>query len=153
MLAILFSTLLMCDFIQNVAQLGPLLSQCGLPTIVKLAKVDSESRAVRLIEIENKIAIWDCAISKSLYSSIFFCAPTSRSMLSEPIRMQQNRPGIQTDSMLKKQGRWVQNRIRTWWPKKCMLHAEHTARSYFLQSGERFSEDPAPLAHTLSALW
>ncbi len=31
--------------------------------------------------------------------------------------------------MLKKQGRWVQNRIRTWWPKKCMLHAEHTAGS------------------------
>ncbi len=36
---------------------------------------------------------------------------------------EQNRPGTQTYSMLKKQGRWVQNRIRTWWPKKacCML--------------------------------
>ncbi len=54
---------------------------------------------------------------------------------------EQNRPGIQTDSMLKKQGRWVQNRIKTWWPKKCMLQ-----RSYFLQSRERLSEDPSPLA-------
>ncbi len=33
---------------------------------------------------------------------------------------------------------------------KCMLHAEHAERgaerSYFLQSGDRLSEDPAPLA-------
>ncbi len=69
--------------------------------------------------------IWTCVISKSLYSMIFSAHPTSCSMLSEPIRVQrlnwareQNRPRTQIDSMLKKQGRWVQNRMRTWWPKK-----------------------------------
>ncbi len=33
----------------------------------------------------------------------------------------------------------------------CERSGARAERSYFLQSGERLSEDPAPLAHTLSA--
>ncbi len=112
-------------------------------------------RAVRLIEIEIK-SRFEIARFLNRFIARFFSA--ARPNLSQyAIRTnqnaaEQNRPGIETDSMLKKQGRWVQNRIRTWWPKKCMLHAEHTAGSSdHISFRERLSEDPAPLAHTLSA--
>ncbi len=99
---------------------------------------------LRLIEIKSRFEI---ARFRNRFIARFFSAP-----LPQPPAVcyrtnqnagEQNRPGIQTDSMLKKQGRWVQNRIRTWWPKKCMLQ-----RSYFLQSRERLSEDSATLSAT-----
>ncbi len=90
------------------------------------------TRAVRLIEIEIK-SRFEIARFRNRFIARFFSAPRPN-LMQNAIRTnqnaaEQNRPGIQTDSMLKKQGRWVQNRIRTWWPKKCMLHAEHTAGS------------------------
>ncbi len=108
-------------------------------------------RAVRLIEIEIK-SRFEIARFLNRFIARFFSAPRPN-LMQYAIRTnqnaaEQNRPGIQTDSMLKKQGRWVQNRIRTWWPKKCMLHAKHTAGSsdHISFRGERLSEDPAPLA-------
>ncbi len=93
------------------------------------------TRAVRLIEIEIKSRF---EIARFLNRFIarffffFFCALPQPPAVCYPNQSECSRTeqtGIQTDSMLKKQGRWVQNRIRTWWPKKCMLHAEHTAGS------------------------
>ncbi len=115
------------------------------------------TRAVRLIEIEIK-SRFEIARFRNRFIARFFSAPRPNlpqyAIRTNQNAAEQNRPGIQTDSMLKKQGRWVQNRIRTWWPKKCMLHAEHTAGSsdhiYFLQSRECLSEDPAPLAAPLA---
>ncbi len=89
-------------------------------------------RAVRLIEIEIK-SWFELARFLNRFIARFFPAPCPNlpqyAIRTNQNAAEQNRPGIQTDSMLKKQGRWVQNRIRTWWPKKCMLHAEHTAGS------------------------
>ncbi len=103
-------------------------------------------RAVRLIEIEIK-SRFDIARFRNRFIARFFSAPRPNllqyAIWTNQNAAEQNRPGIQTDSMLKKQGRWVQNRIRTWWPKKCMLQ-----RSYFLQSRERLSEDSATLSAT-----
>ncbi len=93
-------------------------------------------RAVRLIEIEIKsrfeiARFLNRFIARFLKKKIFAPRPNlpQYAIHTNQNAAEQNRPGIQTDSMLKKQGRWVQNRIRTWWPKKCMLHAEHTAGS------------------------
>ncbi len=87
--------------------------------------VGLQSRAVRLIEIEIK-SWFELARFLNRFIARFFLrtAPTARSRLCYPNQSEQhlnwareqNRPGTQTDSMLKKQGRWVQNRIRTWWP-------------------------------------
>ncbi len=89
-------------------------------------------RAVRLIEIEIK-SRFEIARFLNRFIARFFSAPRPNlpqyAIRTNQNAAEQNRPGIQTDSMLKKQGRWLQNRIRTWWPKKCMLHAEHTAGS------------------------
>ncbi len=89
-------------------------------------------RAVRLIEIEIK-SRFEIARFLNRFIARFFSAPCPNlpqyAIRTNKNAAEQNRPGIQTDSMLKKQGRWVQNRIRTWWPKKCMLHAEYTAGS------------------------
>ncbi len=51
------------------------------------------NRAVRLIEIEIKSRFEIARFLNRFIARFFFCAPapTSRSMLSEPIRMQQNR--------------------------------------------------------------
>ncbi len=88
---------------------------------------EMSARAVRLIEIEIKSRF---EISKSLYSSIFFLRPRPNlpqyAIRTNQNAAEQNRPGIQTDSMLKKQGRWVQNRIRTWWQRK--MHVACRAR-------------------------
>ncbi len=111
-------------------------------------------RAVRLIEIEIKSRFEIARFSKSLYSLIFFCAPSPNlpqyAIRTNQNAAEQNRPGIQTDSMLKKQGRWVQNRIR--WPKKSMLHAEHTGGvAIIFPSEQRASFWRSRSAHTLSA--
>ncbi len=90
------------------------------------------NRAVRLIEIEIK-SRFEIARFRNRFIARFFSAPRPNlpqyAIRTNQNAAEQNRPAIETDSMLKKQGRWVQNRIRTWWPKKCMLHAEHTAGS------------------------
>ncbi len=90
-------------------------------------------RAVRLIEIEIKSRFEIARFLNRFIARFFFLRPCPNlpqyAIRTNQNAAEQNRPGIQTDSMLKKQGRWVQNRIRTWWPKKCMLHAEHTAGS------------------------
>ncbi len=104
-------------------------------------------RAVRLIEIEIK-SRFEIAWFLNRFIARFFSAPRPNlrqyAIRTNQNAAEQNRPGIQTDSMLKKQGRWVQNRIRTWWPKNCMLHAEHTAGSSdHISFRELLSEDPA----------
>ncbi len=108
-------------------------------------------RAVRLIEIEIKSRFEIARFLNRFIARFFFLRPCPNlpqyAIRTNQNAAEQNRPGIQTDSMLKKQGRWVQNRIRTWWPKKCMLHAEHTAGSsdHISFRAESLSEDPALL--------
>ncbi len=123
-------------------------------------------RAVRLIEIEIK-SRFEIARFLNRFIARFFSAPSPNlpqyAIRTNPNAAEQNRPGIQTDSMLKKQGRWVQNRIRTWWPKKCMLHAEHTAgssdhisfraESVFLKIPLRSLIRSAPLPKRKMPLW
>ncbi len=87
-------------------------------------------RAVRLIGIEIKSWFELARFLNCFINTIFFCArPQPPAVCYRPNCLnwarEQNRPGIQTDSMLKKQGRWVQNRIRAWWPKKM-----HVARCF-----------------------
>ncbi len=115
------------------------------------------TRAVRLIEIEIK-SRFEIARFLNRFIARFFSAPCPNlpqyAIRTNQNAAEQNRPGIQTDSMLKKQGRWVQNRIRTWWPKKCMLHAEHTAGSsdhVSFRAESVFLKIPLRLLNTLSA--
>ncbi len=116
------------------------------------------TRAVRLIEIEIKSRFEIARFLNRFIALFFFLAPRPN-LMQYAIRTnqnaaEQNRPGIQTDSMLKKQGRWVQNRIRTWWPKKCMLHAEHTAGSsdhISFRAESVFLKIPLRSLNTLSA--
>ncbi len=84
------------------------------------------TRAVRLIEIEIK-SWFELARFLNRFIARFFSSWPNLpqyAIRTNQNAAEQNRPGIQTDSMLKKQGRWVQNSIRTWtwWPKKCVLH-------------------------------
>ncbi len=123
-------------------------------------------RAVRLIEIEIK-SRFEIARFRNRFIARFFSAPRPNlpqyAIRTNQNAAEQNRTGIQTDSMLKKQGRWVQNRIRTWWPKKCMLHAEHTAgssdhvsfraESVFLKIALRSLISSALLAQHKMPLW
>ncbi len=83
----------------------------------------------------DKTVIWACVISKSLYSTIFLRPRPQPPAVGYPNQSECSAPKLSmrteqtghTDSMLKKQGRWVQNRIRTWWPKKmhvaCRAHS------------------------------
>ncbi len=88
-------------------------------------------RAVRLIEIEIKSRFEIARFLNRFIARFFFLRPCPNlpqyTIRTNQNAAEQNRPGIQTDSMLKKQGRWVQNRIRTWWPKKmrvaCRAHS------------------------------
>ncbi len=115
------------------------------------------TRAVRLIEIEIK-SRFETTRFLNRFIARFFSAPSPNlpqyAIRTNQNAAEQNRPGIQTDSMLKKQGRWVQNRIRTWWPKKCMLHAEYTAGSsdhISFRAASVFLKIPLRLLNTLSA--
>ncbi len=108
--------------------------------------------------------IWACAISKSLYSTIFSAPPPQPPAVWYPNQSECSRTeqtGIQTDSMLKKQGRWVQNRIRTWWPKKMhvafFLHhiifpSERRASFWRLRSARSAQNAPLVICQ-LQNLW
>ncbi len=116
------------------------------------------TRAVRLIEIENRKSWFELArFLNRFIARFFFCAPapTSRSMQSEPIRTtpklsaRTEQTGTQTDSMLKKQGRWVQNRINAC----CMQSKRSGERSDHIsfRAESVFLKIPLRSLYTLSA--
>ncbi len=69
---------------------------------------DIQTRAVRLIEIEIK-SRFEIARFRNRFIARFFSAPRPNlpqyAIRTNQNAAEQNRPGIQTDSMLKKQGR------------------------------------------------
>ncbi len=72
-------------------------------------KICEENRAVRLIEIEIKSRFEIARFLNRFIARFFFLRPCPN-LMQYAIRThqnaaEQNRPGIQTDSMLKKQGR------------------------------------------------
>ncbi len=69
------------------------------------------ARAVRLIEIEIKSRFEIARFLNRFIARFFFSAPLPQTpayaIRTNQNAAEQNRPGIETDSMLKKQGRWV----------------------------------------------
>ncbi len=145
----------------SVAEVMPVRWHFYSPILASKKQFPLEARAVRLIEIEIKsrfeiARFLNRFIARFLFYLFFAPCPNlpQYAIHTNPNAAEQNRPGIQTDSMLKKQGRWVQNRIRTWWPKKCMLHAEHTAGSsdhISFRAESVFLKIPLRLLNTLSS--
>ncbi len=110
---------------------------------VHFFKIEICTRAVRLIEIEIK-SRFEIARFLNRFIARFFlrlCPNLPQyAIRTNQNAAEQNRPGIQTDSMLKKQGRWVQNRIRTWWPKNaCCMQSTQRGVAIIFPSEQRAS--------------
>ncbi len=112
---------------------------------------------MRLIEIEIK-SWFELARFLNRFIARFFSAPPPPPPPPQPPAVcypiqseqrlnwarEQNRPGIQTDSMLKKQGKMSSEQDKDWWPKK--MHVSCRAGNYepALDSGQGWERHSWP---------